>query len=146
MVIIFHSDFLFDLSWWACFTRIWSHSWKCKSTVSVFRFSHLLNLSPLIIMLYYIAAIYVIALGTGGIKPNVCTMGADQFDDRYSRDRKEKESFFNWYFKLFTFEQLLWIILRFYWSINLGALISFTVVAYICQEGIPALGIVKLET
>ncbi len=34
--------------------------------------------------------------GTGGIKPNVSTMGADQFDDRYSRDRKEKGSFFNW--------------------------------------------------
>jgi hypothetical protein len=24
-------------------------------------------------------------------------MGADQFDERYSQDRKEKESFFNWY-------------------------------------------------
>jgi dipeptide/tripeptide permease len=28
---------------------------------------------------------YVIALGTGGIKPNVSTMGADQFDERYSQ-------------------------------------------------------------
>ena len=41
-------------------------------------------------------AMYVIAVGTGGIKPNVCTLGADQFDDNYSRDRKEKESFFGW--------------------------------------------------
>lgn len=41
-------------------------------------------------------AIYIIALGTGGIKPNVSTLGADQFDDRYSKDRIEKESFFNW--------------------------------------------------
>ena len=62
--------------------------------------------------------------GTGGIKPNVSTMGADQFDDRYSKDRKEKGSYFNW----------------FYWSINLGALISHTLVAYVCQYGIPALG------
>lgn len=44
----------------------------------------------------FFAAIYAIAVGTGGIKPNVSTMGADQFDDRYSKDRKEKESFFNW--------------------------------------------------
>jgi peptide/histidine transporter 3/4 len=44
----------------------------------------------------FFPAIYIIALGTGGIKPNVSTMGADQFDDRYSQDRKEKESFFNW--------------------------------------------------
>lgn len=67
---------------------------------------------------------YVIAIGTGGIKPNVSTLGADQFDDRYSQDRKEKESFFNW----------------FYWAINLGALISYTLVAYICQYGFASIG------
>ena len=45
---------------------------------------------------------YIIAVASGGIKPNVSTMGADQFDDRYAQDRKEKESFFNWYLsKLF---------------------------------------------
>lgn len=66
---------------------------------------------------FFFPAIYIVALGTGGIKPNVSTMGADQFDDRYSKDRRDKESFFNW----------------FYWSINLGSLISYTVVAYICQ-------------
>lgn len=43
------------------------------------------------------AAIYTIAIGTGGIKPNVSTLGADQFDERFSRDRAEKASFFNWY-------------------------------------------------
>lgn len=42
------------------------------------------------------AAIYVVALGTGGIKPNVSTLGADQFDERYEQDRIEKASFFNW--------------------------------------------------
>mmetsp|Transcript_53490 Transcript_53490/g.93341 ORF Transcript_53490/g.93341 Transcript_53490/m.93341 type:complete len:657 (-) Transcript_53490:348-2318(-) len=67
----------------------------------------------------FFPAIYIVSLGTGGIKPNVSTLGADQFDERYSADRKEKESFFNW----------------FYWSINLGALISYTLVAYICQYG-----------
>jgi len=45
---------------------------------------------------FFFPAIYIVAIGTGGIKPNVSTMGADQFDDRYSQDRKEKESFFNW--------------------------------------------------
>jgi len=44
----------------------------------------------------FFPAIYIVALGTGGIKPNVSTLGADQFDERYSADRKEKESFFNW--------------------------------------------------
>ena len=69
-------------------------------------------------------AIYLISFGTGGIKPNVSTLGADQFDMAYERDRKEKESFFNY----------------FYWMINLGALISFTLVAYICQYGLSGLG------
>ena len=78
------------------------------------------NASVLIIF----PALYIIALGTGGIKPNVATLGADQFDERYSRDRKEKESFFNW----------------FYWSINSAALISLTLIAYICQNGIPSMG------
>ena len=68
-------------------------------------------------------AIYVIAIGTGGIKPNVSTFGADQFLDT-PRDQKEKESFFNW----------------FYWSINFGAMISYLFVAYICQYGIQGLG------
>ncbi|CAN0111387.1 unnamed protein product [Ectocarpus sp. 13 AM-2016] len=29
---------------------------------------------------------------------------------------------------------------RFYWSINLGALVSFTLVSYVCQYGLPFLG------
>lgn len=29
---------------------------------------------------------------------------------------------------------------RFYWSINLGALVSFTVVSYVCQYGLSFLG------
>jgi peptide/histidine transporter 3/4 len=44
----------------------------------------------------FFPAIYIVSLGTGGIKPNVSTLGADQFDERYAADRKEKESFFNW--------------------------------------------------
>jgi solute carrier family 15 (peptide/histidine transporter), member 3/4 len=72
----------------------------------------------------FFLGIYVVALGTGGIKPNVSTLGADQFNELYSQDRKEKESFFNW----------------FYWSINLGALLSYTIVSYICQYGLSGLG------
>jgi len=67
---------------------------------------------------------YTIALGTGGIKPNVSTLGADQYDDRYPEERKGKESFFNY----------------FYWSINLGACFSYTFVAYVCQYGLKGLG------
>lgn len=68
--------------------------------------------------------LYCSLLGTGGIKPNASTMGADQFNISYSQDRKELASFFNW----------------FHWSVNLGSLVAYVFVAYICQNGLPFLG------
>ena len=64
-------------------------------------------------------SLYVVAIGTGGIKPNVSAFGADQFDELDPDDRKEKKSFFNW----------------FYFSINVGSLIAVTGIVWI-QENI----------
>ncbi|KAJ7541993.1 hypothetical protein O6H91_10G084700 [Diphasiastrum complanatum] len=84
--------------------------------------------SPFQLWFFYIA-LYLVALGTGGIKPCVSSFGADQFDDEDPVERKKKTSFFNW----------------FYFSINVGALISASVLVYIQQNvswglgfGIPA--------
>ncbi|KAL5554164.1 hypothetical protein UlMin_041565 [Ulmus minor] len=73
--------------------------------------------------------LYLIALGTGGIKPCVSSFGADQFDDTYPKERVQKGSFFNW----------------FYFSINIGALISSSLLVWIQDNvgwglgfGIPA--------
>uniref|UniRef100_A0A5B6Z0I1 Putative Peptide transporter 1 isoform 1 n=1 Tax=Davidia involucrata TaxID=16924 RepID=A0A5B6Z0I1_DAVIN len=60
-------------------------------------------------------ALYLIALGTGGIKPCVSSFGADQFDETDESERKKKSSFFN----------------MFYFSINVGALIASSVLVYI---------------
>ncbi|KAL5721689.1 hypothetical protein ACHQM5_005302 [Ranunculus cassubicifolius] len=59
--------------------------------------------------------LYLIALGTGGIKPCVSSFGADQFDDTDSKERVKKGSFFNW----------------FYFSINIGALISSSFLVWV---------------
>ncbi|CAL9192730.1 protein NRT1/ PTR FAMILY 8.1 [Musa acuminata AAA Group] len=74
-------------------------------------------------------ALYLIALGTGGIKPCVSSFGADQFDDSDESEKKRKSSFFNW----------------FYFSINIGALIASSVLVWIQTDvgwgwgfGIPA--------
>ncbi|KAH7662748.1 Proton-dependent oligopeptide transporter family protein [Dioscorea alata] len=45
----------------------------------------------------FYCALYIIAIGTGGTKPNISTMGADQFDDFHPKERSQKLSFFNWW-------------------------------------------------
>ena len=66
-----------------------------------------------------------VALGTGGIKPNVVVLGAEQFDVRIPAQAVQQRRFFNY----------------FYWSINLGATVSFGYLAYLATHGAPALGI-----
>ncbi|KAK6245026.1 hypothetical protein QUC31_011435 [Theobroma cacao] len=77
----------------------------------------------------FFVALYMIALGTGGIKPCVSSFGADQFDETDDIERKKKSSFFNW----------------FYFSINIGALVASSVLVWIQMNvgwgwgfGIPA--------
>ncbi|XP_043695866.1 protein NRT1/ PTR FAMILY 8.3-like [Telopea speciosissima] len=59
--------------------------------------------------------LYLMALGTGGIKPCVSSFGADQFDDTDPVERIKKGSFFNW----------------FYFCINIGSLISSSFIVWI---------------
>ncbi|KAJ4835677.1 hypothetical protein Tsubulata_036467, partial [Turnera subulata] len=63
----------------------------------------------------FFLGLYLIALGTGGIKPCVSSFGADQFDDSDEGEKKKKSSFFNW----------------FYFSINIGALVAASVLVWI---------------
>ncbi|KAL3518094.1 hypothetical protein ACH5RR_020683 [Cinchona calisaya] len=60
-------------------------------------------------------ALYLVALGTGGIKPCVSSYGADQFDDADEIEKHFKGSFFNW----------------FYFSINIGSLMASSFLVYI---------------
>ncbi|XP_049398896.1 protein NRT1/ PTR FAMILY 8.2-like [Solanum stenotomum] len=63
-------------------------------------------------------ALYLIALGTGGIKPCVSTFGADQFDELDKKESQKKYAFFNWFF----------------FAINMGALLGITLLVYVQQE------------
>ncbi|KAG9457632.1 hypothetical protein H6P81_002140 [Aristolochia fimbriata] len=63
----------------------------------------------------FFIGLYMIALGTGGIKPCVSSFGADQFDDTNPNERVRKGSFFNW----------------FYFSVNIGALISSSFIVWV---------------
>jgi dipeptide/tripeptide permease len=68
--------------------------------------------------LWLCGALSIIALGTGGIKPNVSAFGADQFNLKDPRDVREKESFFNY----------------FYLAVNVGSLIACTFIVYIQDQ------------
>lgn len=45
----------------------------------------------------FFTALYTLAIGTGGTKPNISTIGADQFDDFSPKEKAQKLSFFNWW-------------------------------------------------
>ncbi|KAF9685693.1 hypothetical protein SADUNF_Sadunf03G0080800 [Salix dunnii] len=66
------------------------------------------------LMVLYLA-LYLTALGTGGLKSSVSGFGSDQFDDTDPKERKQMLNFFNWFFFL----------------ISLGALCAVTVLVYI---------------
>ncbi|KAL2240123.1 protein NRT1/ PTR FAMILY 8.1-like [Sesamum indicum] len=60
-------------------------------------------------------ALYLVALGFGGMKPCVSSYGADQFDDADEVEKGHKSSFFNWL----------------YFSMNVGMLIGCSVPVWI---------------
>eukprot|EP00253_Pinus_taeda_P006189 PITA_06189 len=52
--------------------------------------------SSLEVGIFYFA-LYILAVGTGGTKPNISTIGADQFDEFDPKEKLQKASFFNWW-------------------------------------------------
>lgn len=108
--------------------------WGAYKTIKVFSIVYLIGLFifcgatvPLLpnwSLIVVFVAIYIISVGAGGIKPNVSTLGAQQFDVLNNpRDKEESKAFFSY----------------FYWAINIGALMSYTLIAYVVQYGIPTL-------
>ena len=66
-----------------------------------------------LIILYL--ALYLTALGTGGLKSSVSGFGSDQFDESDLEERSQMTNFFNWFF----------------FFINIGSLCSVTILVYI---------------
>ncbi|KAL3613433.1 hypothetical protein CASFOL_042696 [Castilleja foliolosa] len=60
-------------------------------------------------------ALYLTALGTGGLKSSVSGFGSDQFDETDRKEKKQMMEFFNWFFFL----------------ISIGALAAVTVLVYV---------------
>ncbi|KAI3953927.1 hypothetical protein MKW98_017751 [Papaver atlanticum] len=80
----------------------------------------------------FYTALYIIAIGNGGTKPNISTLGAEQFDRYEPKEKLQQLSFFNWW--MFT--------------IFIGTLFANTVVVYVQDNvgwslgyGLPTLGL-----
>lgn len=83
-----------------------------------------------LVVLY--VALYLTALGTGGVKSSVSGLGSDQFDDANAEERSQMIKFFHWFF----------------FFINVGSLLAVTVLVYVQENlgrqwgyGIAACGI-----
>lgn len=73
--------------------------------------------------LFYLS-IYLVALGYGGYQPNIATFGSDQFDEGDTKEGQSKIAFFSY----------------FYLALNLGSLISNTILGYYENEALWTLG------
>ncbi|CAA0842486.1 Protein NRT1/ PTR FAMILY 7.3 [Striga hermonthica] len=74
-------------------------------------------------ILFYLS-IYLVALGNGGYQPTIATFGADQFDEEHPVESHSKVAFFSY----------------FYLALNLGMLGSNTILGYLENDGMWALG------
>ncbi|PON79208.1 Proton-dependent oligopeptide transporter family [Parasponia andersonii] len=74
----------------------------------------------------FLLGLYLVALGTGGIKPCVSPFGGDQFDDSDPKERVMKESFFDWFYFaicigiIMATTSLVWIQDNLGWGLGFG--------------------------
>ncbi|KAL3829875.1 hypothetical protein ACJIZ3_018677 [Penstemon smallii] len=71
------------------------------------------------LMALYIA-LYLTALGTGGLKSSVSGFGSDQFDESDKNERKQMIKFFNWFFFFISIGSLAAVTVLVYIQDNLG--------------------------
>ncbi|XP_031372138.1 protein NRT1/ PTR FAMILY 5.2-like [Punica granatum] len=86
---------------------------------------------PLQVGIFY-GALYLIAVGNGGTKPNISTIGAEQFDEFDPKERIQKLSFFNWWMFSIFFGQLFAYTILVYVQDNVGWALGY---------GIPTIGL-----
>lgn len=69
----------------------------------------------------------LLAIGAGGIRPCNIAFGADQFDTRTEKGKAQLESFFNWWYLLFTVALLVALTVVVYVQTNISWAIGFAI-------------------
>ena len=80
----------------------------------------------------FFVALYTLVVGTGGTKPNILTIAADQFDEFEPKEKAHKLSFFNWWMFNIFFATLLGNTVLVYIQEDVGWVLGY---------GLPALGL-----
>lgn len=65
-------------------------------------------------------ALYLTALGTGGLKSSVSGFGSDQFDESNQQEKKSMMRFFSWFFFFISLGSLLAVTVLVYAQDNIG--------------------------
>lgn len=71
--------------------------------------------------------LYLVALGTGGIKAALPALGADQFDEKDPKEATQLSSFFNWFLFSLTIGAIIGVTFIVWIGVNLGWDWSFIV-------------------
>nr|XP_043606749.1 protein NRT1/ PTR FAMILY 6.3-like isoform X2 [Erigeron canadensis] len=74
-------------------------------------------------------ALYLTALGTGGLKSSVSGFGSDQFDESNKQEKAQMTTFFNWFFFFISIGSLAAVTLLVYIQDNLGRRWGYGIVA-----------------
>ncbi|KAL8200828.1 hypothetical protein R6Q57_012167 [Mikania cordata] len=79
-------------------------------------------------------ALYLTALGTGGLKSSVSGFGSDQFDESNKEEKAQMTTFFNWFFFFISIGSLAAVTVLVYIQDNLGRRWGYGIVA--CSIGL----------
>ncbi|CAN4110780.1 unnamed protein product [Withania somnifera] len=79
--------------------------------------------------LIFFVALYLVALGSGCVKPNIISHGADQFDQEYTKQSKQLSRYFNAAYFAFSMGELIALTLLVYVQTHSGMDVGFGVSA-----------------
>jgi peptide/histidine transporter 3/4 len=113
--------YLADERWGRFRTILTFGVWYCVGDflVAIAAYPTIMSNDAAVNPIFVIGLFVGIGIGTGAIKSNVITLGADQFDPNDPNEAHQKETFFSY----------------FYWCINVGAGFSYGYLSILCVDG-----------
>jgi dipeptide/tripeptide permease len=89
--------------------------------------------------LYFFVALYLVALGSGCLKPNIISHGADQFREDDSKQSKTLSTYFNIAYFAFCMGELIALTLLVWVQTHSGMDVGFGVSAAVMAVGLVSL-------